>query len=130
MIWTAEDEARRELKERGSLWLTEDRLNKIVNDAKKEAIEAYEEKHKLEWKLTKNELPDPDRLVWFYPPLLAHRTGRWNPAGSRSDRKDCWSPDYGAENLGPKREVIAWAYVHMNDLPQPKLKIELKEEEE
>ena len=130
MIWTAEDEARRELKERGSLWLTEDRLNKIVRDVKQEAIEAYERNHKLEWKLTKNELPDPSRRVWFYPPLLAYRTGRWNPAGSRSDREDHWSPEYGADNIGSKDDVIAWAYVHPDDLPQPNVKIELLEEEE
>ena len=130
MNWNSVDEARKELRERGSVWMLEDRLEKIIKDAKADAIEAYESKHKLEWKLTKNELPDPSRLVWFYPPLLAHRTGRWNPAGSRSDREDHWSPDYGADNLGPKEEVIAWAYVHVNDLPHPNIKIELEEEDE
>lgn len=35
-----------------------------------------------------------------------------------------------ADNLGSKDDVIAWAYVHPDDLPQPNIKIELEQEEE
>ena len=50
---------------------------------------------------------------------LARRTGRWN------DDKGWWSPDYGADSLGPRDSLIAWAYADEDELPRPDIKMEV-----
>lgn len=127
----------READKYGRAELNRDELESLVNEVRNRTKEEIESHFKLKWHLVKDEMPRDGKPVWFYPPLVAFRSGRWNSYNSamnklagnpKSEREeDHWSPEFGNDFLGRKNDLIAWAYMDDEYVPSPKLKIKLEE---
>lgn len=128
----------READKYGRAELNRDELESLVNEVRNRTKEEIENHFKLKWHLVKDEMPRDGKPVWFYPPLVAYRSGRWNSYNSamnklagnpKSEREeDHWSPEFGNDFLGRKNDLIAWAYMDDDFVPTPNLKIKLEEE--
>ncbi len=111
-------------------------LESLISEIRNRTREEIENHFKAKWHLVKDEMPKDGQPVWFYPPLVGYRSGRWNSYNSamaklagtpKSEREeDHWSPEFGNDFLGRKKDLIAWAYMDDDFLPSPKLKIELE----
>ena len=128
----------REAEKYGIVQLNRNELESLVNEVRNRTKEEIEDHFKLKWHLVKDEMPRDGKPVWFYPPLVAFRSGRWNSYNSamnklagnpKSEREeDHWSPEFGNDFLGRKNDLIAWAYMDDDFVPTPNLKIKLEEE--
>lgn len=125
----------READKYGRAELNRDELDSLIYEVRHRTKDEIEDHFKLKWHLVKDEMPRDGKPVWFYPPLVAYRSGRWNSYNSaihgnpKSEREeDHWSPEFGNDFLGRKNDLIAWAYMDDVYVPSPKLKIELEEE--
>lgn len=129
---------KRETEKYGIVQLNRSELESLIYEVRNRTKEEIEKNFKVKWHLVKDEMPRDGKPVWFYPPLIGYRSGRWNSYNSaigklagtpKSEREeDHWSPEFGNDFLGRKKDLIAWAYMDDDFLPSPNLKIELEGE--